>query len=293
MTEPVPWRVFAAEAERVLAEAGIDSPAMEARWIVEEASGHEGADYGLGLAEPASERGVQAFDTMLARRVAGEPLQYVLGSWSFRTLDLFVDARVLIPRPETEVVVDRVLAEIDRLLARTDRRPLQVADVGTGSGAIALSIAVERPDVEVWATDVSAAALAVARSNLAGIGRRGARVRLSEGSWFDALPPSQRGAFDLIVSNPPYVAAADPLPAEVQDWEPTLALVSGPTGTEALDRLVRDAPAWLVPDGVLVLELAPTQAADVAALARRSGFAEARIAPDLAGRDRMVILRRG
>ncbi len=288
----VAWRVFAADAERQLRRAGIASAAAEARWIVEEASGHEGGAYLVGLDQPASARGVRELDAMLARRLAGEPLQYVLGAWSFRTLDLFVDPRVLIPRPETEVVVERVLDEIDRLQARARPGPLVVADLGTGSGAIALSIAAERPDVEVWATDVSADALAVARSNLAGLGRRGTRVRLCEGSWFDALPSDQRGGFDVLVSNPPYVATTDPLPAEVRDFEPDRALVSGPTGTEALELLVRGAPAWLVPDGVLVVELAPTQAVAIAAAARRAGFAEADVAPDLTGRDRMVIARR-
>src|SRR5438105_5970876 len=137
---------------------------------------------------------------MVARRAAGEPLQYVLGRWAFRTLDLMVDRRVLIPRPETEQVVEVALAEARRLHARI------AADLGTGSGAIALSLAAELPGVDVWATDVSADALAVARANLAGIGTfAAARVRIQEGDWFGALPPELRGRLDIVVSNPPYI----------------------------------------------------------------------------------------
>src|SRR5581483_11962387 len=154
---------------------------------------------------------------MVERRAAGEPLQYVLRRWGFRTLDLLVDPRVLIPRPETEVVVEVAIRELRRI---DSRRPL-VADLGTGSGAIALSIAVEVPDARVWATDASADALAVARANLAGIGSPAAkRVRIEQGSWFDALPAAFRGQFDVVVSNPPYIAAHEDLPPEVVDWEP-------------------------------------------------------------------------
>lgn len=287
----IPWRTFLAEAERRFADAGLASAEVDARRIVERASGFEGAELALGLREPATQRGVHFFDVMVERRLAGEPLQYVLGEWSFRTLDLFVDPRVLIPRPETEQVVEHALIELDRLHAARDGAPLTVVDLGTGSGAIALSVAAERPGVDVWATDASTEALDVMRANLAGVGRAGRRVRVAEGSWFDALPGDLRGTIDLVISNPPYVAESDELPAEVLEHEPRAALIPGPTGREALDHLVAEAPAWLVPDGVLVLELAPDQAAGVAALASANGFASVSIAPDLTGRDRMVIAR--
>ena len=165
---------------------------------------------------------------MVARRRAGEPLQYAIGAWGFRRLDLYLDRRVLIPRPETEQVVEVALRRA--AAARRCRAPL-VVDLGTGSGAIALSIAVEVPGADVWATDVSADALAVARANLAGLGGRAAtRVRLVEGSWFDALPEAFRGQVHLLVSNPPYVADGETLPAEVADWEPPGALRAGPHG---------------------------------------------------------------
>ena len=293
--DTVAWRIFLAEATARLRDAGVGSAEVDARRIVEQASGYEGAELFLGLDEPATHRGVVQFDRMLARRVAGEPLQYVLGAWGFRTLDLFVDRRVLIPRPETESVVERALGELDRLRAgsASSARPFTVVDLGTGSGAIALSIAAERPGIDVWATDVSPDALAVARSNLAGLGRAGARVRLSEGSWLDALPDELRGSIDLIVTNPPYVATDDDLPSEVQDWEPTQALIAGPTGREAIEQILTRAPGWLATRGALVVELAPGQAAFVAAFARDVGFDETEVAPDLTGRDRMVIARRG
>jgi len=189
----IPWRTFLAEAERRFEAAGLPSAAVDARRIVERASGYEGAELVLGLAEPATQRGVHFFDLMVGRRLAGEPLQYVLGEWSFRTLDLMVDPRVLIPRPETEQVVEHALVELDRVAAARGDAPVTVVDLGTGSGAIALSIAAERPGVDVWATDASGAALDVARANLAGIGRAGRRVRMAEGSWFEALPRRTAG----------------------------------------------------------------------------------------------------
>ena len=164
---------------------------------------------------------------MVDRRRRGEPLQYVLGIWSFRRLELVVDRRVLIPRPETETVVDVALAEL-RLLGVG--QPL-VVDLGTGSGAIAISVALEVPAARVWGTDRSEDALAVARANLSGMGGRVApRVRLAAGDWFEALPDELRGRVDLVVANPPYVGDDEVLPAEVADWEPAGALFAGPTG---------------------------------------------------------------
>jgi len=287
----VSWRALQAEAARRLADAGLGRPEVDARWIVEEASGFEGADYVLGLDQPATVRGVARFDRLVARRLAGEPLQYVLGRWGFRSLDLMVDRRVLIPRPETEQVVGVALDELDRLGAERPGSPLLVADLGTGSGAIGLSIAAERPRTVVWATDVSPEALAVAGANLAGLGRAATRVRLVEGLWFQALPPDLAGTLDLVVSNPPYVAPSDPLPREVADWEPVGALIPGPTGLEALTELVDQAPRWLGRPGVLVVELAPDQAAVIAAAAHRAGFGDVRVEQDLAGRDRAVVAR--
>lgn len=260
----------------------------EARRLVERASGYEGAECLLALDQPARERSIPFFRDMLERRVAGEPLQYVLGRWGFRKLDLFVDRRVLIPRPETEQVVEHALAEARRL-----PRPLRAVDLGTGSGAIAFSLALELGiDVEVWATDRSPDALAVARANLTGIGSFAAqRVRLVEGDWFAALPEYLRGSIGLIVSNPPYVGAAEQLPDEVADWEPPVALVSGSTGLEAIEQIVGAAPAWLSRPGVLVVEIAPHQSEAASQVARAAGFDDVDVLPDLTGRLRALVAR--
>lgn len=273
------WRALLAAAASA---EGLDD--VDARRIVERASGWDGGELALHLDDAPTERAVAHFDGMVARRASGEPLQYVVGAWGFRTLDLYVDARVLIPRPETESVVQ---AAVDAVGARL---PLTVVDLGTGSGAIALSLAVEL-GAEVWATDASADALAVARANIAGCGVT--TVRLCEGDWYDALPRDLRGRVDLIVSNPPYVATHDELPDVVRDWEPAGALVAGPTGLEDIERIVRDAPTWLARPGVLVVELAPHQADAVTQLARDAGFDAVAVRPDLAGRPRALVARVG
>jgi release factor glutamine methyltransferase len=285
----VPWRRFLADTELALADVGVDSPAAEARWMLAEVTGRSPTELLLALDEPATRSGVTALDAMVARRRTGEPLQYVLGSWSFRSLDLLVDSRVLIPRPETEQLVDVALAELDR--GAPSQRSATVVDLGTGSGAIALSLAVERPGLTVVATDRSPRAVAVARANLAGIGRAGVAVTILEGSWFEALPDSLRGAIDLLVSNPPYVGAAETLPTEVARFEPPEALVAGPAGTEALEHLLAEAARWLAPGASMVLELAPHQADELLGRAVALGYDHARVERDDAGRARNLVVR--
>ncbi len=268
--------------------------------MLEEVSGMDAAEQVLEGGRHATRRATADLEGLLARRAAGEPLQYVLGSWGFCGLDLLVDRRVLIPRPETESVVQHAIAEVARLGERIGTADpwagalthYAVADLGTGSGAIALALAAALPDAEVWATDVSDDALAVAQANLAGAGNAAARVRVAGGSWFGALPDALRGSLLLVVANPPYVAAHEELPPVVRDWEPTGALISGPTGLEALELLVAEAPGWLDPAGTLVLELAPHQGDAVAATARAAGFAEVLLRHDLTGRIRTLIARR-
>lgn len=264
-----------------------------ARWMVEEASGER-----LGTAVGAPpEKARRRMADMVARREAGEPLQYVLGTWSFRRLELMVDRRVLIPRPETEQVVEAALRELDRLDgagASGSGQRATVVDLGTGSGAIALSVVRERTAVEVWATDSSPGALAVARANLSGLaGFAATRVRVVEGNWWEALPGDLRRRIDLVVSNPPYISTAEMagLDASVADWEPRAALEAGPAGTEALEYLITTAPAWLRPGGTLVLEMAPHQAGVLSGIAGRAGFAEVEVVPDLAGKARGLVAR--
>jgi len=282
------WRQQRQAGQDELRAAGVADADQELRWIFEQATGLGPADQIAILDQPVTAHHGRHVDRMVSRRAAGEPLQYVLGHWGFRTLDLLVDRRVLIPRPETEVVAGLA---VDALTALG--RPGVAVDLGTGSGAIALSLAAERwPDVEVWATDSSADALAVARANLAGLGRRAAVVRLCEGDWFAALPDDLRGRVDVLVTNPPYVAAADPLPVEVAAWEPRDALVPGPTGLEAIEHIIGQAPAWLSDHGVLVVEIGETQGPDAQRLACAAGFASATIHRDLAGRPRALVARR-
>jgi release factor glutamine methyltransferase len=247
----------------------------------------------LLLDEPVSRRAAAYFEQLLARRSAGEPLQYVLGRWGFRQLDLMVDGRALIPRPETEQVVSVALEELDRLAGMDSGDPV-IVDLGTGSGAIALSLAAEGRRGTVWATDSSDEALAVARANLAGLGGFAAgRVRVLSGSWWSALPDALKGGVSLAVSNPPYVTTDEMtlLPPEVREWEPAAALHGGPTGLDAISVIVREAPAWLGRPGTLVLEMAPHQAAAVVALAGAAGFDPAEVKQDLAGRDRVLVAR--
>lgn len=275
----VAWVELLDEATRRLGE-------VDARRIVEEITGVGPGELHTVLATPATARGVARFDAMVGRREAGEPLQYVLGSWGFRTLDLMVDRRVLIPRPETEVVAGLAIEEIRR---REDGA--LVADLGTGSGAIAIAVAVECATARVVAVDVSTEALAVARANVAGAGRAGARVTLYEGDWFSALPEELQGTIDVVAANPPYVRDEEELPAVVADWEPVGALRSGPEGLDDLRRIVDDAPTWLSQTGVLVLEMAPDQTTAVAKWCRAQGLVTS-VHADLAGRPRAVLARR-
>jgi release factor glutamine methyltransferase len=300
---PRSWRGLRAAAARALRDAGVVPAETEARFITERVSGYE-ADEWLDIADVApTPRAERQVHDLVARRVAGEPLQYVLGGWAFRGLDLFVDRRVLIPRPETEWVVEVALEEAERAGLRRSRRrlslvetsaPATAIDVGTGSGAIAIALAAELPDVEVWATDVSEDALAVARANVAGCAA--ARVRIAgPGEWFDPLPESLRGAARLIVSNPPYVAEHEvaELPREVAGYEPRGALVSGPSGTEAIEHLLEHAPAWLASGAAFVCEIAPHQADAMRAHARALGYAEVVVRDDLTGRARVLVARAG
>jgi release factor glutamine methyltransferase len=301
------WRTLVAVAVR----AGVES--HEARWLGEEASGASSREWAAMLDRECTPLTHRHFTTMVERRLAGEPLQYVIGHWPFRRLDLLVDRRVLVPRPETEWVVETAV----RLLQGPPslRRPSQlgaagignrapaapsskgepavVVDLGTGSGAIALAIASEcHPNVRVIATDSSLPALAVAGANLAGLGRVGTAVDLRHGDWWDALPADLAGDVDLVVSNPPYVAATDPLPPEVSEWEPVDALVPGPTGLEALETIVGGAPKWLARGGWLVCEIGETQAAAATAMAASAGLTAVEVKQDLAGKDRVLVARR-
>ena len=232
-----------------------------------------------------------AFDMLLQRRLAGEPLAYILGEREFYGLNFRVTPATLIPRPETELLVELVLERIPSPPAplpqageggRQAGRGLRVLDLGTGSGAIALSVAHARPDARVLACDAHPAALAVARANAQRLNIRNAEFAQSD--WFAALG-GQR--FDLIVSNPPYVAQGDPhLQQGDLRFEPMTALASGADGLEDIRHIVADAPAHLNPGGWLLLEHGYDQAARVRESLREAGFIEVFSARDLAGIER-------
>ncbi len=273
------WRELLAETRNRI---GDDAAA---RWLCEEASGAD--DLELVLGEPATERMVAHLDSMVARHLHGEPLAYVLGHWSFRHVELAVDRRVLIPRPETEVVAGTAID-----LAKQMRRPITVADLGTGSGAIGLAMADELPldGVRVWLTDASRDAIDVARANLAGLGRRAANVRIAEGRWFDALPAGT--VLDVAVANPPYIADGSPLvDHSVRTWEPHEALFAGPDGLDDIRVIVADAAGWVRPGGWLVVEIGADQGGAVDDLLRAGGYDGVEIRPDLTGRDRVALGR--
>lgn len=264
----------------------------QARWLCQVASGLDGDDFRVALDEPATERMVHHLDSMLARLRDGEPLQYVLGRWSFRRLDLMVDRRVLIPRPETELVVEAAIALVRQFV---EDQPVRAVDLGTGSGAIGLALADELGPgrCEVWLTDASLDALDVARANLAGLGLAGSAARVAHGDWFQALPEHLRGSLHLVVSNPPYVADGDErLEQIVRDWEPLDALMAGADGLDAIRQIIAEARAWLIADGWLVLEIGSGQGTATALLLDRHGFADIEIRLDLAGHDRVAIGRR-
>ena len=282
----ITWRVLFAET---IERLGGPPAARDARWICEAASGRDRTEWTLGLDDAATERAVARLDAMVTRRLTGEPLQYVIGSWPFRRVEVMVDRRVLIPRPETEEVAGVAIE-----LARDRPAPRTVVDLGTGSGAIALSLAAELPlgSTTVWATDVSSDALDVARANVAGLGRPGAYVRVAEGPWWDALPGELRGAVDLAVANPPYVAESDEIEPAVTDWEPAIALWSGADGLDAVRAIADGARSWLRPGGWLVLEIGATQGPATAAVLASAQLVDVSLRSDAAGRVRVAAARR-
>ncbi|MDE1959965.1 MAG: peptide chain release factor N(5)-glutamine methyltransferase [Xanthomonadaceae bacterium] len=217
------------------------------------------------------------FRCCVSRRAAGEPVAYIVGHRGFHALDLAVTPDVLIPRPETELLVDLALRHIPQ------SEKVDIADLGTGSGAIALSIATARARARVLATDASAAALDVARGNAQRLGLR--NVEFAQGDWCAALATRR---FNLIVSNPPYIAASDPhLRQNDLRFEPHAALASGADGLDAIRIIVRDAPTHLESGGWLLLEHGFDQGTAVRSLFEESGFVEISTARDLEGRERV------
>jgi release factor glutamine methyltransferase len=264
--------VIVDRAAAVLAEHGVETARTDAEWIVAHVAGVSRSE--LAFADVRDDAAVWP---LVARRANREPLAYVLGEWGFRRLVLRCDERALVPRPETEALVERALSICRRI------HPHAVLDVGTGSGAIALALA-DETDAEVVAMDASEDALELARENAA---RLGLTVRFVHGDLRDGLPP---GPFDVVVSNPPYVLPdeIDHLEPEVRDWEPREALVDEGQ-TEAI---VREAVQVLRPGGVLLLEIHEKRGKEISALFEETGYEGIRIVRDLAGKERLVEGRR-
>lgn len=231
--------------------------------------------------EPVSGPVAEAFAALVERRAAGEPVAYLTGHRGFWTLDLAVTPATLIPRPETELLVELALERIDTTPGRC------IADLGTGSGAIALALASERPQARIWATDASPAALAVARAN-AQTNDLG-RIDFREGPWWAPLAGER---FDLVASNPPYIAADDPhLSQGDLRFEPATALAAGADGLDDIRQIVDGAPAHLQPGGWLLLEHGWDQGEAVAALLAGRGFVGVATVQDLEARDRVTLGR--
>jgi release factor glutamine methyltransferase len=277
-----PVREALEAAVEAMAAAGVDDPRLDAELLLAEATGRSRAAL---VADPGAEvlpAAGRRFGEMVRRRLRREPVAYILGRKGFRRLELAVDRRVLVPRPETELLVELAL----------ELRPARVLDVGTGSGAIALAVADELPGCEVTASDTSPAALAVARANAERLGLS-ERVRFVEGT----LPDDERG-WDLVLANLPYVAERDwpSLQPEVTRYEPREALLAGPDGLDAYRAFIPERSLLLSryatqKKGALAVELGEGQAPAVAELMRAAGFGETEVRRDLAGIERVVVGR--
>ena len=256
---------------------------VDAEWLLAHALGQSRTWLFTHSGDPVPAQAVERFAALLARRQAGEPVAYLTGTQGFWTLELEVSPATLIPRPETELLVELALARIPMDAAS------RVADLGTGSGAIALAIAKERPRAAVIATDASDAALEIARRNAAR--NRIGNVEFRAGDWFVPLAGE---TFDLIASNPPYIAEGDPhLDEGDLRFEPASALSSGRDGFDALRSIVGAAPLHLSNGGWLLLEHGWEQGAAVRALLAQAGFTDVETARDLEDRDRVTLGRWG
>ena len=271
---------------RVFTTAGLANPRGDARFLAEHALGLSSSALILHGHAPLGETGARALSEAAAKRLAGKPVARILGAWEFWGLPFRLSPETLVPRPDTETLVEAALR-----LFPDPARPLRLADLGTGSGCILVALLHERPKTFGIGLDRSQDALATATENARANGV-GARAAFLRGSWLDALA----GPFDLIVSNPPYIGSSviPTLDAEVRGHDPRAALDGGPDGLDAYRAIlasVAQRPGLLAPGGAMALEIGYDQAEAVTGLARTAGFSDIGIAHDLAGHPRVVTLR--
>ena len=297
-----------------LERKGDEHPRLSAEWLLANVTGMSRVELYVNFDKPLEEGELSAMHAAIERRATGEPLQYVTGEMPFRHIVLRCERGVLIPRPETEVLVDAALEGVDEALARASERgaeaekgadaekddepapPLaRVLEVGTGTGCIALSIASERPGVHVTATDLSPRAIELATRNREALGLEEA-VDIVECDLASGVDPELMGSFAVLVSNPPYIPTrvlSEEVPAEVADFEPALALDGGPDGLDVFRRLLELALVALAPGGMLAVELFEGSLEDAAALVReQGGWASVEVREDLTHRPRVLVAKR-
>jgi release factor glutamine methyltransferase len=284
--------VVAAVSHR-LAAAGVPSPAVDARWLVEHVVEVAGDPVGCGAA---------LLDGLVARRCRREPVQQIIGRTWFRALELHCAPGVFIPRPETEVVAGLAIAAATAATRETPGATVRVVEPCTGTGAIALSVAVEVEDMQIVASDIDAAAVDLATANLGRVRdgvagaplARGSSVAVVAGDLLAGVDPTWRGTVGVLVANPPYLPAADrrSWEPEVADHDPDAALVGGADGHEVVDALLDEAANWLRPGGTVILEIDERRGDDVRRAARAAGLVDVIVHPDLTGADRAVVARR-
>lgn len=276
------WLVWAQTA----LESVATDPLQEARWLLMAALECSAAELILHADKPLTESQLALLSSQITQLQSGKPLAYVLESWSFYGLDVRVTEDTLIPRPETEVLVSALLAHLaERAVLPQPSRAWQLLDLGTGSGAIALALAQALPAAQILATDRSLQALSVARANAHTLGLK--HVHWACMDWCQALLAGP--LYDAIVSNPPYLRADDPHLTTSIAYEPLSALVSGPTGLEALEQIARAAAERLRPEGILMMEHGYDQGASARDILRDAGFDGCHTIRDLSGQDRIVV----
>jgi len=272
-----------------LKDKGIESPRLTAELLLSHALGLDRISLYLRFDQPLTHPELSRYRSLIARRIRHEPLQYITGIKEFWSLEFAVDQRALIPRPETETLVEKSVAILKERAERHSNAPM-VLDMCTGCGAIAVAIAMEIPEACLWATDISEEALELAQLNAKkhGVSHR---IVFKKGDLWAALDYTLP-KFDLIVSNPPYVPSEEfeTLPQEIKDYEPRIALDGGPKGTEILTRIFKEAPEYIIPGGWIIVELDPRQVDSIMRFIKETRrYGQVRLEKDYTGTNRFII----